>query len=150
MRRYAKPNGSSRSRSRPRGRSTAACCRRESSRTSPRPRRSHGELARADATAQRGLRISQASAEGWEPFLWGVRAQIALARGDLPTARRYIERTFAGVDLGESTMPYREFHDVARHVYFRLGDPATAFRHFAAFKRLDDEGRNMPPRPAPR
>jgi diguanylate cyclase (GGDEF)-like protein len=103
----------------------------------------HGDLVRADATAQRGLRISQASAEGWEPFLWGVRAQIALARGDLPTARRYIERTFAGVDLGESTMPYREFHDVARHVYFRLGDPATAFRHFAAFKRLDDEGRNI-------
>src|SRR5688572_10379215 len=103
----------------------------------------HGALARADSTAQRGLRISQASAEGWEPFLWGVRAQIALARGDLPTARRYIERTFADVDLDESTMPYREFHDVARQIYFRLGDAGTAFRHFAAFKRLDDEGRNI-------
>jgi diguanylate cyclase (GGDEF)-like protein len=103
----------------------------------------HGELGRADSTARQGLAISQRSAEGWEPFLWGVRGQIALARGDLPTARRYIERTFAGVDLDESTMPYREFHDVARQVYFRLGDAGTAFRHFAAFKRLDDEGRNI-------
>ena len=103
----------------------------------------NGELRRADATAQLGLRISQQSAEGWEPFLWGVRAQIALSRGDLQAARAYIERTFAGVNLAESTMPYREFHDVARHVYYRLGDANRAFQHLAAFKRLDDEGRNI-------
>ena len=102
-----------------------------------------GNLDRADSTAQLGLRISHRSAEGWEPFLWGVRSQIALSRGDLQTARRYVERTFAGIDLEESTMPYREFHDIARQVYFRLGDTRAAFRHFTAFKRLDDEGRNI-------
>jgi len=73
-----------------------------------------GSLDRADATARQGLQISQRSAVGWEPFLWGVRAQIALSRGDLPTARRYVERTFAGINLEQSTMPYREFHDIAR------------------------------------
>ena len=77
-----------------------------------------GSLDRADATARLGLQISQRSAVGWEPFLWGVRAQIALGRGDLPTARRYVERTFAGVNLEQSTMPYREFHDIARQVYY--------------------------------
>ena len=102
-----------------------------------------GNYAAADATAQRGLRISHQTAEGWEPFLWGVRAQIALGRGDLQTARRYIERTFAGVDLEQSTLPYSEFHDIARRVYYRLGDTDLAFRHLAAFKRLDDEGRNI-------
>jgi diguanylate cyclase (GGDEF)-like protein len=102
-----------------------------------------GDLARAEATARLGLQISQRSAVGWEPFLWGVRAQIALRRGDLPTARTYIERTFAGVNLETSTLPYREFHDIARQVYFRLGDAAIAYRHFTAFKRLDDEGRNV-------
>ena len=102
-----------------------------------------GDLARADATVLQGLRLSQRSAVGWEPFLWGVRAQIALARGNLPTARQYIERTFADVDLDTSTLPYREFHDTARQIYFRLGDAETAFRHFMAFKRLDDEGRNV-------
>ena len=102
-----------------------------------------GNLAQADTTARLGLRISQQSAEGWEPFLWGVRAQIALARGDLQSARAYLDRTFAGVDIAQSTMPYREFHDIARQVYFRLGDAGRAFRHLEAFKRLDDEGRNI-------
>ena len=102
-----------------------------------------GELDRAEATVQLGLRISHRSAAGWEPYLWGVRAQIALARNDLATARRYIERTFAGVDLAESTLPFREFHDAARTIYYRVGDTAAAFQHLAAFKRLDDEARNI-------
>ena len=102
-----------------------------------------GALDRADYTARLGLSISQRSAVGWEPYLWGVRAQIALARADLQTARRYIERTFAGVDPNTSTLPFREFHDTARQIYFRLGDATTAFTHFSAFKRLDDEARNI-------
>ena len=102
-----------------------------------------GELAQAQQTARLGLRISTRSAVGWEPFLWGVEAQIALARGDLQTARRKIERTFAGVDLAESTMPFRDFHDTAREIYFRSGDIASAFSHLTAFKRLDDEARNV-------
>jgi diguanylate cyclase (GGDEF)-like protein len=102
-----------------------------------------GDLAEAEATALQGLRISHRSAVGWEPFLWGVRAQIALARGDLQAARRLLESTFAGVDLDKSTLPFREFHDTAHQVYYRLGDPVMAFRHLAAFKRLDDEARDI-------
>ena len=102
-----------------------------------------GDLGRADSTALLGLRISHRSALGWEPFLWGVRAQIAFARGDLQSARRLMESTFKGVDLNASTLPFREFHDTARQIYFRLGDSASAFRHLSAFKRLDDEARNI-------
>ncbi len=102
-----------------------------------------GNLDQAEATTRLGLRISTRSAVGWEPYLWGVRAQIALARGDLATARRYIERTFGGTNLTETTMPYRDFHDTARQIYFRSGDAETALRHFTAFKRLDDEARNV-------
>ena len=102
-----------------------------------------GDNAQAEMTVQLGLAIAQRSAPGWEPFLWGVRAQIALARHDLPTARAYIERTFAGVELDSSTMPYREFHETARLIYSNLGDATNASRHTTAFRRLDDQVRSI-------
>ncbi|MGZ8359031.1 MAG: EAL domain-containing protein [Allosphingosinicella sp.] len=102
-----------------------------------------GDLAQAESTARLGLRISGRSALGWEPYLWGVLSQVALARGDAQTARRLLERTFAGVDLDQSTMQFRDFHDTAQQVYFRAGDAVMAFRHLSAFKRLDDEARNV-------
>ncbi len=97
----------------------------------------------AEASVELGLGLAQRAATGWEPYLWGVRAQIALARNDLPTARTYIERTFAGVELDSSTMPYREFHETARRIYSELGDATSASRHTTAFRRLDDQGRRI-------
>ena len=102
-----------------------------------------GNFEQAEMTVQLGLAIAQRAATGWEPYLWGVRAQIALGRHDLPTARSYIERTFAGVELDSSTMPYREFHETARQIYSDLGDAANASRHTTAFHRLDDQGRRI-------
>jgi tetratricopeptide (TPR) repeat protein len=102
-----------------------------------------GNHEQAEMTVQLGLAIAQRAATGWEPYLWGVRAQIALARHDLATARTYIERTFAGVELDSSTMPYREFHEVARRIYSELGDADSASRHTTAFQRLDDQGRRI-------
>lgn len=103
----------------------------------------HGDAIGAEMTVQLGLALAQRSAPGWEPYLWGVRAQIALARRDLQTARSYIERTFSNVDLDSSTMPYREFHETARRIYSELGDAATASRHTTAFHRLDDQDRHI-------
>jgi tetratricopeptide (TPR) repeat protein len=97
----------------------------------------------AEASVELGLALAQRSAAGWEPYLWGVRAQIALARNDLPTARAYIERTFLGVDLDSSTMTYREFHETARRIYSSLGDADSASRHTIAFHRLDDQGTHI-------
>jgi hypothetical protein len=102
-----------------------------------------GDQTGAETNVQLGLALAQRAATGWEPYLWGVRAQIALSRGDLASARTYIERTFAGVDLDSSTMPYREFHETARRIYSELGDSASASRHTTAFRRLDDQGRQI-------
>ena len=103
-----------------------------------------GRLAEADATANRGLRIAAAdTAAGWRPFLWGVKAQVAFKRGDLPDAAAYIARTFDGANLAHTTMPYREFHGFAHTLYAKLGDDRLALAHLEAFKRLEDESRTL-------
>ena len=102
-----------------------------------------GNLSGADATAAAGLRIASGSAQDWRPFLWGVRAQVARARGDISGAERLLARTFEGANLAKTTMFYRDFHETARHVYSALGDHKLALAHLAAFKRLDDEARDL-------
>jgi diguanylate cyclase (GGDEF)-like protein len=102
-----------------------------------------GKLAQADATAAAGLERASGAAADWRPFLWGVRGQVAYARGDAAGAARFLERTFGGVDLAKSSMFYRDFHATARYVYERLGRDKEALDHLAAFKRLDDEGRDV-------
>lgn len=102
-----------------------------------------GALARADETANVGLVLASGHDKGWEPFLWGVKGQSALARGDLVAARRYFERTFTGTDLTRTTVQFREFHDSASRFYRQTGDFRLALEHLAAFKRLDDEVREV-------
>ncbi|MDP8914271.1 MAG: diguanylate cyclase [Pseudomonadota bacterium] len=103
----------------------------------------NGKLAHADENARAGLRLSINSAEGWEPYLWGVRAQVALARGDLQAGRSYIEKAFDGIDIAKTNILHRDFHDTARHIYARLGQFDRAYAHMAAFKRVDDEARTV-------
>lgn len=103
-----------------------------------------GRLREADAIADRGLRITRSSeAAEWAPFLWGVKAQAALARGELPRAISLFERTFAGVDLKTTPFYFRDFHQSAADAYRRAGDLTKAYAHLAAFKRLDDEAREI-------
>jgi signal transduction histidine kinase len=98
----------------------------------------------ADRTAREGLALSSAEApHGWEPFLWGVRAQAALARGDLSGAASMIERTFAGMDLATTPTPFSEFHATAHEIYLALGSPRRALEHMAARHRLEDEAREL-------
>jgi diguanylate cyclase (GGDEF)-like protein len=102
-----------------------------------------GKLDLADATALRGLRLASGAGAEWRPYLWGVRAQVAYARGDAATAARFLERTFAGVDLKTSPAAYRDYHATARYAYEALGRDKDALQHLAAFKRLDDEARDV-------
>lgn len=67
-----------------------------------------------------------------------LAARLALLRGEPERARTLIDRTFAGVDLATTPLPYREAHDTAFRVYRRLGDTARALAHLEAMKRLDD------------
>ncbi len=102
-----------------------------------------GDLKRADKTATSGLGLADGAAAEWEPFLWGTRAQIAVADKRLMQAENFINRTFEGVDLESSTMSYRDYHATAHEVFSALGRHKEALQHLRAFKRLDDNGRDL-------
>ena len=100
-----------------------------------------GDAAQARATADRAL--AAAGGTEWEPFLWGVKAQVALAQRRPDEAQGFIERAFAGTDLAATTPQYRDLHEAASRIYQARGDAQAAFAHLAAFKRLDDELREI-------
>lgn len=104
---------------------------------------SQGDLKKAEQTTLSGLNIAQAGATDWEPFLWGTRAQIALAEKRLPEAERFVRKAFNGVDLKSSTMSYRDYHSTAYQVFSAMGRYKEALEHLSAFKRLDDNGREL-------
>ena len=99
-----------------------------------------GDYAAAEATADEGLALMpEGESSGWEPFLWGVKAEVAFERRDIPDARRYIARTFTGMDLTTTPMPFREMHETAYRIYQAALQPEMALAHLEAFKRLEDE-----------
>lgn len=100
-----------------------------------------GDLDRAEATVRRGLALANGEAADWRPFLWGVKAQVAHARGDDAQAGLYLARTFAGQDPSRTTTLFRDFHETAYEVSSNRGDFAVALAHLQALKRLDDESR---------
>jgi diguanylate cyclase (GGDEF)-like protein len=102
-----------------------------------------GKLSEAERTAERGLQLATGPDAAWQPFLWGVKAQVALAKRDYSAAKAHIERTFAGLDLATSALPFRDFHDTAQRIYRALGQSGPALEHLAAFARLDSEAREV-------
>ncbi len=102
-----------------------------------------GDLDAAERTVKRGLRIAYASAPQWMPFLYGVRAQIAVARGEMGSARMYLGRTFENENL-EATSPFfRDFHETAYAVYSEAGNYKVAAQHLEAFHRIDGQAQNL-------
>jgi signal transduction histidine kinase/CheY-like chemotaxis protein len=104
-----------------------------------------GRLDAADRNIERGLLIAtrDPSAREWIPFLWGVSAQSAQKRGDLQLAAQRFDRTFAGVNIKTTDLPFRDFHASAYQVYARLQRLELALAHLEAFKRLDDGARSL-------
>ncbi|MEM7779860.1 MAG: EAL domain-containing protein [Pseudomonadota bacterium] len=102
-----------------------------------------GEHDKAEATVQRGLRIANESAPEWLPFLYGVRAQIALARGNSVRAEGYLDLTFAGEELTTTSPYFRDFHGTAFEVFSMNGDDQQAMAHLVAFHRIDNEAREI-------
>ena len=68
----------------------------------------------------------------------GVLAQIALKHGRVDEAAALITQTFAGQDLAETPLPFRDFHKSAAEIFARQGRHDLAYAHLTAFKRLDD------------
>ena len=102
-----------------------------------------GKLADAEADVRRGLVLAEASAPEERPFLWGVAGEIALTRGEPQQARQWLEQTFGGANLKTTPLPFRDFHEVAYRTYSALGQDHLALQHLQAFKRLDDDARNV-------
>ena len=103
-----------------------------------------GEFGAAQAAIDEGFSFSDNDdARGWEPFLWGAKASLAFAQGDLPTTKEALSKTFGDTDVTTTTSPFRDFHEVASNAYRALGDSETALAHLTAFKRLDDQGRDI-------
>ena len=103
-----------------------------------------GDIDAAETTADEGLAMMpEGEMSGWEPFLWGVKAEVAADRGEYRIARTLMERTFEGADLSKTTMPYREMHQSAYEIYQALGLYNRAFEHLQAFKRLEDEALSL-------
>ena len=98
-----------------------------------------GNLERADRTIQRGLNIATNSAPEWLPFLYGVKAQIAFAKGDTATARRYLLNTFEGEDLSSTSPYFRDFHETAYKAFSASDNYKLAAQHLEAFHRIDGE-----------
>lgn len=96
-----------------------------------------GDLGTAESTIREGLQIAQTSAPEWLPFLYGVRSQIALARGEPGMAVSYLSRTFAGEDLSATSPNFRDFHDTAYKAFSQTGNYKLAAQHLEAFYRLD-------------
>jgi signal transduction histidine kinase len=99
-----------------------------------------GQAEQAKRTIALGLSLADAN---WKPFLLGVRAQAAFALGQTAQAGRDIDAAFAGQDFARTTTAFREFHESGWKIHQARGDRAKALAHLTAFKRLDDEARNV-------
>ena len=103
-----------------------------------------GDAAGAQRLARRALALTRnPEAADEKPFALGVLAEVAMKRGDIATAQALIGRTFTGVDLNNSTLPFRDFHKAAADIYARAGHPELALAHLRAWKRLDDNVRAL-------
>ena len=103
-----------------------------------------GRLVAAQAAIDRaGVLAAHGEAAGWQPFVYGTAARIALERGDAAGAEALIRRTFAGVDIEHSEMLFRAYHEIAARVFDARGDERLALAHLKAFQRLDSETQQL-------
>ncbi len=102
-----------------------------------------GQVADAKRSVALGIKKSTGDAADWQPYFYGIGAEIAFESGNLAAAKTYIDKSFVGVDLKKSTALMRDMHESAYKIYQRLGQNDLALSHLEAFKRLDDDGREL-------
>lgn len=97
----------------------------------------------AEQNALQALALAKEHATDWTPFIYGVLAQIEVARGDLETAETFITLTFQGQDVAATHALFREFHDTASEVFRKRGKEEQAIVHSAASKRLIEQAQRL-------
>ena len=104
-----------------------------------------GRLTDADATLAQAFQLAHSDADtrAGELFIWDAKAQLDVRRGRTAAARDDLERAFAGQDLSRTDARFSEAHATAWRVYSALGQPDRALAHLTAYKRLDDQARDL-------
>lgn len=94
----------------------------------------------ATAVVQLALRLTSTPATaGWRRLSAGVAARLAYQRGRLLEARKWIDESFAGIDLEDTNATFRDAHVTAYEIYNALGESKLALVHLQALRRLTDE-----------
>ena len=102
-----------------------------------------GAVSSARTTLDKAQKLETESPSGWQGPITGMYAKIAFAEGNVQGAGQQISDVFAGFDLTTTPAPFLEFHEAAYQIYDQLGNSEAALLHLTAFKRLDDEKRNV-------
>lgn len=101
-----------------------------------------GDLDAAEASVDKALgRFEDAGDKNWSRFIWGIKADIFLARRETDKAVEFISLTFAGSDVEKTTASYRDMHEIAHRVYHSAGRDDQSQNHLNSFTRLDNKGR---------
>lgn len=88
------------------------------------------------------LRPDVGNVQEWR-YVLGVFAYLRNAQGRIGEAKQYLDRAFEGLDTTKTPEDFKRFHELASDVYARVGRNDLALRHHRAFKRLDDESREL-------
>ncbi|HEX7943523.1 MAG TPA: ATP-binding protein, partial [Phenylobacterium sp.] len=104
-----------------------------------------GRLDAAQGHVDASLRLLQGDAGAGDelPAIWAVAARIQLERHQPQAAAQLLNRAFEGMDLETTPLPFRDFHETAYRTFTQLGDEHRALAHLRAFKRLDDQAREL-------
>lgn len=101
-----------------------------------------GDLDAAEVSANKALQqLKEAGDQNWSKFIWGIKADIFLARKNTNKAVEFIAMTFAGSDVGKTAASYRDMHEIAHRVYLSAGRDGQSQNHLKSFTRLDNQGR---------
>lgn len=101
-----------------------------------------GNFDAADQALDQAFALAGEEAE-WARFFYGVRAMAAYGRGEYRDAQTFMGQAFDGLALWETTQAFTEYHEQAADIYRAVGVLDLAVAHLEAFKRLDDEARDL-------
>lgn len=66
-----------------------------------------------------------------------------MTQSNFSAAAQQLDLTFEGLNISETGPQFKFFHEVAADVYSRVGRYDLALQHHRAFKRLDDEAKEL-------
>lgn len=104
---------------------------------------SEGKLDEADAAIAEAMAIARRAGDNAPAQFLAIAADSAYHRGDLARARSLIERSFAGVELANTSIAYRDAHLTAYNIYRKLNESTRALPHLERVRKLGDEAAQL-------